>query len=878
MKTRLTFFFLLILAGFSVWYFVLSKKSQLSEVNGLIPQGSVAVLHIKNPQKTLEELSRFPWWNSLKSLPFLDESNDLMGSIDSLIAAGQLSSQLHQLEHTLSIHITGNDQLETLHFVKAQGFSWSSGSILETLKMISPDEIEKMSGRIYEGQTITELSVQDKDFAFLILDDLIVYSSNAILVEDVVRTSNGLTNSLYETFDFSFSPVNDVVIVFNQSKLNDLKDVFFRNEASTNNNIQGLIQLNLNLSDQGINTNGRLTLKPGFNLEDYEDVPIRERDFLPNGLSSVKTVPIKGGSLEETLIDYEQLLSRATGSLTFVEVDAGNEEKDWVGITTLTDGAFVQGLLEELSLKLVKNETDTLYQEEFMNFPIAYLNKPGVFNEAFGFNSPKLKETYFVIFNEVLLFAESVNAIKLVLREYDDEDTWGKTVERRKFLDDLAQEAVMTRLFDFQYSVDALKAGLKPKWKTFFENKQSLLDIVDLVSVQLSSSGNTYFASAQTTLNPIVRTSTTAVGPINLALDLEANMFADNEIITKPFVVRNHNTAEQEIFIQDRAGQVYLISRDGTLLWKRDLGSTINGSVRQIDYYNNRKLQYLFTTDSLIYLVDRNGQDVEGFPKQISLPLPLLDLNDIDYDNSKRYRYAGQDRRGNVYLFDKEGNLLEGWNPRNGQSPLLEVPRHIRVRGRDCFVLVRRNGEIELTNRRGELYPGFPFKLDKRLSGDVKISQGPDFERTTITVVTEDGEQVGVNLNGKVKTRNQLFKPNVSSKFTLVNDRSGVAHVVVRKDSRGTTFFDSNGEELFTSELILDEDDRVAFYNFRNRSEIFIINQDGKLHLLDRSGKAKLENAISTNNDIGLVYYQSRGEYELFINFDNQFAIYRFSK
>ena len=264
---------------------------------------------------------------------------------------------------------------------------------------------------------------------------------------------------------------------------------------------------------------------------------------------------------------------------------------------------------------------------------------------------------------------------------------------------------------------------------------QSLLSVLDVFKVQVNRTNKTVLVSGDMSFNTVFDSPIESIIVSN-ELVVKANVFADADLITKPFVVRNHNDASMEIAFQDTEGQVYLSSGQGEVLWKRQLEGRLKGDIHQVDFYNNKKLQYLLFTDSLMHLIDRNGNDVDGFPVQYSATLPVDGSNVIDYDNNKRYRYLTKDRRGNLYLYGKEGELLDGWNPKVVGGSLLQTPFHVRVRGRDCFVVVEKTGKIHLLNRRGEEYNGFPLNMGKSFAGDVAFVRGSNFEQSLISLTT----------------------------------------------------------------------------------------------------------------------------------------------
>ena len=103
-------------------------------------------------------------------------------------------------------------------------------------------------------------------------------------------------------------------------------------------------------------------------------------------------------------------------------------------------------------------------------------------------------------------------------------------------------------------------------------------------------------------------------------------------------MVRNHADRTFETLVQDSAYNISLVSPQGKALWKLQTEGLITGEVMQIDYYNNGKLQYLFTTPGLLHVVDRLGNHIKPFPVRIpEQDIEFVSL--VDYDHSKKYRF-----------------------------------------------------------------------------------------------------------------------------------------------------------------------------------------------------------------------------------------------
>ena len=530
------------------------------------------------------------------------------------------------------------------------------------------------------------------------------------------------------------------------------------------------------------------------------------------------------------------------------------------------------------------NEGDTLFSEDFMEARITFINADGLIENLYGDRFAGIEQTYYTVFNDVLIYGSSVDVIKAVLTEYDAENTWGRSTERRKYIDALINEANLTLLYNFEYLQQGLRQDLKPAWQSFFNDRSRLTSALDLFSLQVNKTGNGYLVNASLDFNSSIQAKTagrtTASSVVAAVPEKRMNVFADTLLSTKPFVVTNHNDRSRELVFQDVAGTLYQVSEEGVVMWKKTIGSPVRGSINQVDYYNNRKLQYLFFTDSAVHLIDRNGNDVEDFPRAFTSDLPPLDHRVVDYDNTRRYRYASSDRRGNVSLFDKEVKPLEGWNPKALGSRLLSLPEHVRIRGRDFFVAADIGGNVHLLNRRGEYYPGFPFDQNKRLNGGVAISKGADFDRSMIVTASESGEVVGLDFNGEVKLRNQLFRPDANSIFELVPDRLGSGFVVARNDKSKVVFFNEEEQQVFETPLNPDHDYELSFYNFRNNKAVYLLRNLSQnwVQVMDFQGKSLTPSPIPTIAPIGIIYYQNRAEYEVFVNFANEMAIYTLSK
>ncbi|MGW8123953.1 hypothetical protein ACV07N_14940 [Roseivirga echinicomitans] len=885
MKTKalilITILLLVVATGLGYFYFF--KNGSGSEIRKLIPANSLGLITISNVSETIQDYTQYPWWDEATTLPFLNRLTEANTKIDSLVKAGVLQSKINENPVFVSFHLTSNNSIEPLFFIGSQGFEWLPTNIKKLANLWFGKELFFQS-RVFNEMLIYEAEVSESKWGFISLGNYLVISTNSVLLEDVIRAEEGEGNRLIKADMKLESSGKGLNLLLNTDRIERLKNVFMSHNELTQNPFSGLINIKVEPSEAGLKFNGISIVNEAIEQRLPSNAMISVENFIPSSASLVRWFGIDDSQNAQLAgLDIPMFQSLQNSEICEVNIDLGANRMSKVILASTSDASKMSEMLEQIS-KASRGEGDTLFVERFINNEIRFVNEEQFLEKVYGKRYQNSGKPYYAFFNNVMLVSDNIDALKTVLVDYDAENTWGRIPEKRRYLDNLVQEANITQLSNFEYYLDPLINSFNPKWKAFFKEHIQLFSSFDNFNFQVNETSNRLIVSAELTFNESVRNkvaiTTKDESPKEIGLKLVTNAFGNSKLSTKPFVVKNHNNNEQEIIFQDELNQLYLVDRTGNILWKKQLDGRINGGIEQIDFYANRKLQYLLFTDSAVHLIDRNGDEVGDFPVPLKTELPITQFSVVDYDNSKNYRYATTDRRGNVYLLDKEGEMLEGWSPKAIGSALRAAPEHIRIRGRDCFVIVEASGMIHLLNRKGEEYPGFPYNIEKRISGDYYIEQGPSFNESFIKVLSEDGEQLSIDFNGKVNERRQLVKPSVSSRFIAVRDKLNTGLLTVRRDVNALIVFDEKGQRKFEYTFTGQGEWNVEYYNFRNDSELYVAQNmtSGDVVILDDQGKEKFFKEAFSTNPVGVLYYQNKREYELFVNFDNQMAIYTFAK
>ncbi|MFZ4784699.1 MAG: hypothetical protein ACOYLH_04420 [Flavobacteriales bacterium] len=165
------------------------------------------------------------------------------------------------------------------------------------------------------------------------------------------------------------------------------------------------------------------------------------------------------------------------------------------------------------------------------------------------------------------------------------------------------------------------------------------------------------------------------------------------------WVVVNHNTKEKEKLVQNADNSIALIDANGKELWKAAIPGPIVGEVTQVDALNNGKLQMAFAINNAIYIIDRNGKSLTGFPVRISSTI-TTGLVVLDYDKNKNYRLFVGCVNGSLYNYQINGQPAKGWTFGDGATPV--KIEHQKVKGEDRLIITYKSGEKKKFKKTGQ--------------------------------------------------------------------------------------------------------------------------------------------------------------------------------
>ena len=318
----------------------------------------------------------------------------------------------------------------------------------------------------------------------------------------------------------------------------------------------------------------------------------------------------------------------------------------------------------------------------------------------------------------------------------------------------------------------------------------------------------------------------------------------DANAIIPPKVVINHDTGENEIFIQDENYKIYLLNKNGNILWTKQLEGKIISKIYQIDFYKNEKLQYIFNTNEKIHLIDRNGDNVDNYPRKL-IAKASNGITVLDYDGRKNYRIfvAGED--GNIYGFLQRGEPLSGWSPQPNVGMIRQAIQHFVIDDLDYLIALNETGLVYAFDRSGQMrIPPTALELNGNRINSKFYFDDINSMHKRVVAMDSKGKAYVANLRGRKFNLTMAIGNNENVKFCMADLVGDVRkdYVLLSGRDLGVNYYDerndfrrkyqiqlpNNQDDLFPIQLENKEKTYIATVSYQN-NEIYLLNNDCKM-------------------------------------------------
>lgn len=461
-------------------------------------------------------------------------------------------------------------------------------------------------------------------------------------------------------------------------------------------------------------------------------------------------------------------------------------------------------------------------------------------------------QSYFAAIDDYIVFAASKQDIKDLVNDVETENVWGKTLSINSSLEETITEFNVGLFVNVQHTWQSLLNYAVPEVKAELQKNKELLQGFDFLALQFSHLN-------QTVLTNIVLTHNLSDPLIVSEETVEKQELVLEHSVLNHFYLADSKSPGKDLLFQDSLLSLQMVGSDLQQRWTFPLTDTIAGELYTIDVDKDRKWDYVFAAGNKIYALDGKGKLLQNFPFVLKDTVRIKNLSVVDYSNSKEYRIVASDKNGHVYFYDLKGENLEGWRPRKFSGAIADKVKHIRVGDKDMIIAVQENGVVNITNRRGEVYAGFPLDLKSDGIKSMVIQKGKDFEKTLIVVQDRNRRMITFNLTGAI------VKEDDRKHVQLCPDSKGNSYAIVKSEEKSILIMNLNSGKTIRIPFYLGNSS-IKYWNFSTRGEFFTIKEHptGKLYIFDQQGKALKNSPLHSEGYSDIFFNEKKNRLEFY--------------
>lgn len=826
-----------------------NEKSAVSDVYDVIPDNSSLIISTSDVDSVSSLVSKD---NALVAMLYSQKSElgmPICRVVDSLRDIDMFAGHLMQ-DAVVAVRKDGNSGLCQLYVCKTDAVDENSlAGLVDTLKH------KGLESRIFNEIEILKCRLANSNSSVFVsfANGLALFSSSSRYMEDALQCLSGNGKRLKDDAcfakAFSASGKNELANVFvNTRRFSDIfSSELFDDNALVRNfrSIDGWLTLDM-LSGSPVSFNGFqyaesdsssfvsfVKSQPAIEFNAFSVIPERSSAYMlvsfadaqgyDNALSEYMESTGKLAERNRKVADMNKAFGfdakakfysivKREFAYIVCDNDANQERGVYVACGLHSQSAAeleLRNMVPDENIRSLGDGAVTVFSLPYDDIPAA------LFGDMFA----NCRGNYVFFIGNFMVFANSMDDIKALVRDVSLNNTMKASISHREFLGKFSTTSTMFLYYNFPCGTEMLKRVLSRQYSSDIDARRTAIGNNGVCGVQFKCMDGLVFC--------------------NLSFgELDSKHIAESEIIwetnigaavaMKPCFVKNHDTGENEILVQDKNNMLYLLDASGKEIWHVLIDAPIRSQIYQVDAYKNGKLQYLFSTADKIYLVDRLGNFVDRYPLVLRAET-TVPISVFDYDVNHNYRIFAACNDNKVYVYDISGNLLKGWDFAGTENLVNSEISHYSISSEDFIVFhdsykvyfVARNGSEKL-----KFLTGFKFS-DNAIYCDV--SGTPKFvttdENGMVRRFFKDNRQDSISL-GEFSSRHHFAMKDI--------DMDGKADYIF-VDSARLSVYGNNGKLLFDYGFDTDVS-APTFYRFGGQTRIGLVSADGQLYLFNTNG------------------------------------------
>lgn len=798
-----------------------------------VPKSAFLIFEAEEMSDAFGVLHQNSLWNIIEDEKSVNLVGSQLRSLNDFLNKNKVSIDKEKI--LMSMHKTGANSFDYLIYLYGEDIG------LDVLKRLKK---YKKETKLYDKSKIDKYSLPGVSIPIYVCSykGIFMLSRNIILIENGVRQLNSnislMDNDNFKSLYNSINPKEDFNVLINPSKLNVISGWTNQDNLITwSSKFSDWIELDVSPEENEVFLSGITSTNDsiGHYLGVFKNQKAREitvDDMLPSATSfsisfGIENFPKYYRSYTEYLRKHGKYKKFEIAQRAF-KIDRTKLFDTWVGdqftIASITSN---NPIVNYCDLVLVKSKDEALALEalqlvsdksviDFRSFAIRKFNKKDILESYLGDTFSKISMPYYTVIDEVVVFSDDLKIVKDVISDHLDGRSLSNYTHFKNIKSDLSVKSNILFYFknpDFSETL----IDVFPDLKRVITSNIKELSKYKSGALQFSYDDGIAFT------NILLKQSVEEENEVKPLWELDF----DSELYDEIYTLYNHKTKNKELAVQDKNNVLYLISDSGKILWQKKLDSKILGEIKQVDLYKNRKLQMVFNTEKYLYLIDRNGNKIQNFPKKLRWNA-TAGVAVFDYSKLRDYRFL-MPMGKRLVMYDGKGKEVKGFSAPKTTGTLDKTPQHFRVKGKDYIVASTSNGKIYVLDRRGKV----KFNISKKYPlgrNSFYVSESTTVAKSSLVTTTSKGELLNVFLNGAVDVMEvdgfdkETFYKKVNGETISLSSAE-----LKWSNKKSAGIYDVDGGDFSNPELFKKGESSFIMFGSKTINKVFLFDEEMNL-------------------------------------------------
>lgn len=697
-----------------------------------VPSNSILLWHTHNARNVWQKLAfNSIMWQSMRSHPSFESFHQQMSLVDSIASNHTVWQKLfEESEMTCSFHMDEKEQLSYLMVFKLS-------------KEVQKNDIQKSLNDFLDHPDFTELGIAENsiELNFMkhrvfgeVVQDMLFLSNNSNLIESSKTTLESktgiLSDSVFLEVLATAGKEDHGTLFLNYKAFANMSQKMFNSKSAKYiqegiENVGEWAALDVSVKSNELHLRGFTLANNKFlsRFNNQELVKAEAMQILPNTTAAFLHLGFSNffawvNTADEEQSTYLKQLETSFGFSYDEDLLSWIEHEAVAAQLALDSQLILQRFFAvtktsnpDLSLDKLRylahlNRMENHVVEEYAGFELFEIACPKLLAPILGEPFEKLISPFAFQADKFVVWANNVETLKEIINALKSGKTLANDSAYKQFNERLSADWNMYAYFNSALISEYAPAFLAREYLPLHDSSRVLFSKYYGFGIQWSKEReNLFYHNAFLHYNPTNKQQSNSLWELALEAPLKGDIY--------PF--KNHYSGASEIVVQDSLNQVYLISNNGQILWKRKLNEAILGRVHQVDLFNNNKIQIAFSTPSKLYVIDRLGRDIDAYPIEFESSA-LSGVSVVKYNDAKDYRFFVACQNQMLYNYDPSGKKLKGWEYKRTKNLSRHSIEYLNIQNKDYLICVYEDGAVVALDRRGAPRINFKSKLPLKSS------------------------------------------------------------------------------------------------------------------------------------------------------------------